>query len=375
MNGSPHEPFLQLALRLAARARGETSPNPLVGALLVRRGQVIGQGFHRRAGQPHAEIEALHDATQRGHSARGATLYVTLEPCCTHGRTPPCTDAIIAAGIRRVVVAATDPNPHHAGRGFRLLQAAGVAVEIGVCAEAANRLNEAFNHWIVFRTPWVTLKIAQTLDGKIATAAGDSQWITGEPARREVHRLRHAHDAILVGVETVLQDDPSLTIRRSGKVRCHRRYVVDTRARTPLTAKLLTDEFAHLTTIVVGATAPKKRIQALTGHACVLTAPERDGRIDLRWLMTHLGAGKGAAPVTSLLVEGGGEVHASFLEARLAHRFTVFMAPKVLGGRDARRAVGGTGFATLDTCPKLVDTQSRRFGADLMLTGRIAYNS
>ena len=175
--------FMRLALRLAQRARGQTSPNPLVGAVLVRAGRVIGQGWHRKAGEPHAEIEAIRDAEKRGAKTRGATLYVTLEPCCTHGRTPPCTAAILAAGLRRVVVAATDPNPKHAGRGFRLLSKAGVKVSHGVLAEEAARLNEAFNHWIIHRTPFVTVKAAMTLDGKIATASSESKWITGEAAR------------------------------------------------------------------------------------------------------------------------------------------------------------------------------------------------
>jgi len=369
----PAEHYLKQALRLAARARGHTSPNPLVGAILVRRGRIIGRGFHRRAGQPHAEIEALKDAARLGFSTQGSTLYVTLEPCCTHGRTPPCTSAIIAAGIRQVVVAATDPNPHHAGRGLDILKAAGIQVSSGVCAAAANRLNESFNHWIVHRTPWVTLKIAQTLDGKIATAAGDSKWITGERARRAAHSLRQENDAILVGVETVLHDDPALSIRRTAATRCKRRLILDTRARTPLTAQLLTDEFARQTTVVVGEPAPAKRIADLARRVHVLVAPVDAGRIDLSWLMKHLGESPTGEPVTSLLVEGGGEVHASFLEAQLAHRFTSFLAPKILGGQTARRAVGGTGFQNLAACPQLIEIENRRLSPDLMLTGRIQY--
>jgi len=185
----------------------------MVGALLVKRGKIIGRGWHRRAGGPHAEVEALRDAARHGYDPRGATLYVTLEPCSTHGRTPPCTEAIIAAGIARVVVAATDPNPAHAGRGFRILRRAGIEVVTGVLADEAARLNESFNHWIVHRTPFVTVKAAMTLDGKIATANGESKWITSEAARAEGMKLRHGADAILVGVNTVLADDPSLTAR------------------------------------------------------------------------------------------------------------------------------------------------------------------
>lgn len=364
---------MKLALRLAARGRGTTSPNPMVGAVLVRRGQVIGQGFHRRAGGPHAEIEALRDAATRNESPRGATLFVTLEPCCTHGRTPPCTDAIIAAGIGRVVVAATDPNPRHAGRGFDVLRAANIPVVTGIAAAAATQLNEVFNHWICTRTPWVTLKVAQTLDGKIATAAGASKWITGEGARREGQRLRRLHDGILMGVETVLHDDPALTIRTGKRITCPRRFVLDTRARTPLGAQLVTDSFASQTTVIVGEGTAARRIAALSRHVSVWVAPRKDGRIDLAWLMDRLGAPSAGSPVTSLLVEGGGEVHAGFLHARLAQRFVSFLAPKILGGRDSRRAVGGDGFTSLTECPRLIDTTTRHLPPDLMFTGRIQY--
>ena len=210
--GELESDFIRRALRLARRGYGTTSPNPLVGAVVVKQGEVIGQGWHRRAGGPHAEIEALLDAERKGHSPRGATLYVTLEPCSTLGRTPPCTDAIIAAGIKRVVVGATDPNPAHAGRGFSILKRAGIAVTPGIYAGDCARLNEAFNHWIVNGTPFVTVKAAMTLDGKIATASGESKWITGEKARAYGMKLRQGADAILVGINTVLADDPSLTL-------------------------------------------------------------------------------------------------------------------------------------------------------------------
>jgi len=365
---------MRRALALARKGCGATSPNPTVGAVLVKAGKVIGQGWHRRAGLPHAEVEALRDAERRAHSARGATLYVTLEPCCTHGRTPPCTDAIIAAGIRQVVVAATDPNPSHAGRGFRLLRRAGIAVTHGILATEAARLNEAFNHWIVHRTPFVTVKAAMTLDGKIATASGDSKWITGEAARAAGMKLRRGADAILVGVNTILADDPALTVRfaQNSKLKAQssrlRRIVLDSRARTPLGAQVVTDSFAHLTTIVVTKAAPTRRIAALARRVRVWTAPGRKGRIDLRWLLRKLGSEN----VTSLLVEGGGEVNASFLEQRLAHRVAFFYAPKILGGRDARRGVAGDGATRISEALRLRDLEWRRFGADLFLTARLA---
>ncbi len=369
--------MMRRALRLACRGFGRTSPNPQVGAVLVRHGQVIGSGWHHGAGLPHAEIEALRDAARRDHSPRGATLYVTLEPCCTHGRTPPCTDAIIAAGIRRVVVGATDPNPAHAGRGFDLLRAAGIAVTHGVLATECEQLNEAFNHWIVRRTPLVTVKAAMTLDGKIATASGDSQWITSEPARAVGMKLREAADAILVGINTVLADDPSLTFRPAITARKAaatpakrlRRIILDARARTPLDARVVTDTAADLTTIVLSAAAPKRRAAALAQHVRTLVAPVTpDGRIDLRWLLAELGREQ----VTSLLVEGGGEVNASFLLGGFAQRIAFFYAPKILGGRTARKAVAGDGARDLDEVLNLTDLHWRQLGPDLLLTARVS---
>lgn len=358
---------MQLALRLARRGLGMTSPNPMVGAVLVKRGQIIGRGWHRRAGGPHAEVEALRDAARRGHSPRGATLQVTLEPCCTHGRTPPCTDAIIGAGIKRVVIGTTDPNPKHAGKGFRILRRAGIEVVHGVLGGECTRLNEAFNHWIVHRTPFVTVKAAMTLDGKIATATGESKWITGERARAAGMKLRQASDAILVGVNTVLTDDPSLTCRTRNPKNL-RRIILDSQARTPPTAKVVSDEHAALTTIVVSHRAPKSRVARLAMRANVLVAPLVKSAIDLPWLLRRLGA----EYVTSLLVEGGGEVNASFLLGGHAHRVAFFYAPKILGGRDARKAVAGEGARSLAEALKLSEVAWRKLGPDLLLTGRVA---
>ena len=381
--------FIRLALRLARRGFGSTSPNPMVGAVLVKNRQIIGRGWHRRAGLPHAEIEALRDAQRHGRNARGATLYVTLEPCCTRGRTPPCTDSIIAAGIRRVVAGATDPNPKHAGRGFEILRAAGIEVVSpgGVGAPAASlaaecvRLNEAFNHWIVRPTPFVTVKAAMTLDGKIATARGESKWITGEQARAYGMKMRRGADAILVGVNTILADDPALTVRtptRKGRrrtIRPVRRIVLDSLARTPLKARVVKDEFAALTTIVVGRRAPKNRVAALARRVNILVAPtvnstskKQNPELDLRWLMKKLGAEN----VTSLLVEGGGGVNASFLLGGLARRVAFFYAPKILGGRDARKAVAGAGARSLAEALQLQDVEWKRLGPDLLLTAKVA---
>lgn len=355
------------ALALAVRGRGFTSPNPAVGAVIVKAGQVIGRGYHRQAGKAHAEIEALRDAARQGNSTRGTTLYVTLEPCCTHGRTPPCTAAIFAAGIRRVVVAATDPNPRHAGRGLRLLKRHGLEVHAGVLRAEAARLNEAFNHWIVHRKPFVTVKAALTLDGRIATASGDSKWITGPAARRHaMHEFRRNADAILVGINTVLADDPGLTYRGPGARRkSWRRIVLDSTARTPLNAKLATDDHAGQTLVVVGPEAPADRVGALRKQVTVLEAPAQRGRIDLAWLLKQLGN----EGVTSLLVEGGGEVNAAFLEAGLVQRVAFYYAPKILGGRNAHPAMGGEGTASLAAARELKEIEFLPLGRDWLVTG------
>ncbi len=406
---------MRLALRLARRGYGTTSPNPTVGAVLVKGGKILGRGRTAPAGGPHAEIAAIRNAQSTQQNLKGATLYVTLEPCCTHGRTPPCTDAIIAAGIKRVVVAATDPNPKHAGHGFKLLKQAGIEVltmddgkaaarqsaravsdianqrrarsdaPYKKLAEEATRLNEAFNHWIVHRTPFVTVKAAMTLDGKIATASGESKWITGEKARAQGMKLRQGADAILVGVNTIVADDPSLTIRpvQSPKSKFQsrkilRRIILDPNARTPLSARILNDEFAGSTTIVVSEKAGKKRVAELAKTADIIFAPviksqphPRDAgatQIDLRWLVKKLGAEN----ITSLLVEGGGETNAGFLEQRLVQRIAFFYAPKILCGRDARKGVAGGGIEQLDKKIALRNVEWKNLGADLFLTARIA---
>jgi diaminohydroxyphosphoribosylaminopyrimidine deaminase/5-amino-6-(5-phosphoribosylamino)uracil reductase len=404
--GNAH--FMRLALRLARRGYGATSPNPMVGAVLVKGGKIIGRGWHRRAGLPHAEIEALRDAQKRGCHPRGATLYVTLEPCCTHGRTPPCTEAIIAAGIKRVVAGTTDPNPKHAGKGFKILRRAGIEVErwgerpreprnkskrgsSGASphqkiADECARLNEAFNHWIVHRTPFVTVKAAMTLDGKIATASGESKWITGGKARAHGMKLRQGSDAILAGINTILADNPSLTVRvgtpNSGSAQADqkigaprlRRIILDSMARTPLNAKVASDESAGLTTVVVSKRAPKNRVAALAKRVKVIVAPTtkskfkiQNSKLDLKWLLKKLGA----ETVTSLLVEGGGEANASFLLGGLAQRVALFYAPKILGGRDARKGVAGEGAKSLSEAVHLREIEWQRLGEDLLLTARV----
>ncbi len=397
--------FMRLALRLARKGYGAASPNPMVGAVLVKGGRIIGRGWHRRAGLPHAEIEALRDAEKRGENPRGATLYVTLEPCSTHGRTPPCSDAIIAAGVRRVVVGTIDPNPNHAGAGLKILRRADIKVvdlsgrarrsaraaartakkrraRSGApylhVAEECERLNEAFNHWIVHRTPFVTVKAGMTLDGKIATASGESKWISSAQSRQFAMRQRRGSDAILVGINNVLADDPSLTVRdKKGNIQHPtsntqhprlRRIVLDSMARTPVSSKVVSDECAALTTIVVSRNAPKQKVVALAKRVNVLVAPASEGKINLRWLLKKLGAEN----VTSLLVEGGGIVQESFLVGGLAHRVTFFYAPKVLGGHDSRKAVAGEGVRRASDIIELRELEWQKVGPDLLLMARVA---
>ena len=364
---------MKKALGLARRGYGATSPNPMVGAVLVKQGRVIGAGWHHRAGQPHAEIEALLDSAKAGNNPRGATLYVTLEPCSTQGRTAACTDSIIKAGIKRVVVGATDPNPSHRGKAFKILKQAGIPVTKDVLGHECERLNEAFNHWIVHGTPFVTVKAAMTLDGKIATVSGQSKWITNQQSRARGMQLRRGADAILVGINTILADNPSLTVRPPNGKRL-RRIVLDSEARTPLKSKLVVDGEASLTTLVVGRSAPKRRVKALARKVAVLIAPTKaqathlgKQSLDLRWLLKKLGTEE----VTHLLVEGGGEVNASFLLQGLAHRVAFFYAPTVLGGRAAPKSVAGRGVVKVSEAIGLREVEWERLGGDLFLTGLV----
>ena len=360
--------FMRLALQEAHKGLGQTHPNPAVGAVIVKSGRVIASGYHARAGTAHAEANALMLAGKR---AKGATIYSTLEPCDHFGRTPPCTQGILEAGITRVVYGSSDPNPLVDGKGLKRMRRAGLKVEGGVLAAECDALNEPF--FKVMRTglPFVTVKSAMTLDGKIATASGESKWITGEKARAEGMRLRAGADAILVGVNTVLADDPGLTVRQGPGSKVQgprlRRIVLDSRARMPLKSNVVSDEFAALTTIVVGRSVPAKRVAALARTVSVVRAPLRGGRIDLRWLLKKLGREN----VTSLLVEGGGEVNASFLLGGLAHRVVFFYAPKILGGRDSHKAVAGEGARSLGDVLSLSEVEWRRVGDDLMMTARV----
>lgn len=363
--------WMQRALALAARALGRTAPNPAVGAVVVRDGAVAGEGWTAPPGGPHAEIVALRQAGER---ARGATLYVTLEPCAHYGRTPPCVDALIAAGIQRAVIAIPDPFPGVSGRGIARLEQAGIAVTLGVGADDAIALNAGFLTRNLHERPTVTAKYAMTLDGRIATHTGHSRWITGPEARREAHRLRDAHDAILVGIGTVLADDPQLTTRlpddECGDGGPHHplRVVLDSRARMPLDAAMIKPETPGTTLIVTSERAPLDAVEALraTG-AGVVPLPERDERIDVR-AMLRLLAERG---VNSVLIEGGATVLGALFDADLIDRLVAFVAPVVVGGAAAAGPFGGAGHATMDAAERLSEVKMRMVGADFMLSGRL----
>lgn len=364
MTGADDVRWMQRALRLAARGRGATSPNPMVGAVILKGPRVAGEGCHRRAGGPHAEIFALRRA---GRAARGATMYVTLEPCCHHGRTPPCTDAIIAAGLARVVVACPDPNPRVNGRGLRQLRRAGIEVKLGVLREEAQRLNRAYLKHTESGLPMVSLKAAMSLDGKIATARGESKWITGERARAYGRRLRSHHDAVLVGVGTVLADDPELTVR-IGRRPSPLRIVLDSRGRTPPTARLLSaDERPPVVAVTrLAPAARRKRLERAGAEVWVL--PSSKGGVSLRALMKRLGD----LGVQSVLVEGGGKAAAGALAAGLVDRVYFFLAPRIIGGATAPTSVEGDGARRLADAWRIERLQVRRIGEDLLITGDVA---
>lgn len=359
--GEPFLEYMKLALSLARATQGQTSPNPNVGAVVVKDGEIIGTGVHLKAGNPHAEVHAIRQA---GENARGAELYVTLEPCSHHGRTPPCTDLIIEAGIKKVYIACTDPNPLVAGKGIKKLQQAGIEVETGICEEEALKINEKFFHYIKTNTPFVTLKAAVTLDGKIAAKTGDSKWITSPEARQDVHTLRHEHDAILVGINTVLHDNPLLTTRRPQGGKHPVRIILDTRLQIPLDAKILQDKSTK-TIIFTGRGADEDKVQAVRDLGAEVISLETE-RISVRNVLQILGKKK----ITSLLVEGGSEIHASFIEAGAVQQMIIYVAPKVVGGKTAVTFVGGTGFDRIAEGLQLKFTDVEHIGPDIKITAK-----
>jgi diaminohydroxyphosphoribosylaminopyrimidine deaminase/5-amino-6-(5-phosphoribosylamino)uracil reductase len=359
--------WMRRALDLAARARGRTSPNPMVGAVIVKDEQVVGEGFHAYAGSDHAEVAALREA---GAAAAGATLYVSLEPCCHHGRTPPCADQIAHAGIRRVVAACEDPNPSVSGRGIAALRQAGILVEVGLLDDEAARLNEAFFKHIRTGLPFVTLKVAASLDGKIATRTGESRWITGESARRRVHQLRNEVDAVLVGIGTVLRDDPLLTTRLGiADQRDPIRVIVDNLSRLPLRAKAVNRASTAPTILAVSQMAPRSKLEALEREGVqVIVVENSPRRVSLERLMEALGK----RGILSVLIEGGAEINASALREGVVDKVLVFLAPILIGGKSTPTAVGGDGIESLGQALRLHDVRIERFDGDILVEGYLA---
>lgn len=357
----PDELFMKRALALARRGAGRVSPNPLVGAVVVKNSRIVGEGYHLYEKLDHAELAALRAA---GSRAKGATLYVNLEPCRHHGRTPPCVERIVQAGVREACVAIRDPNPLVSGRGIEYLRSHGLRVREGLGAPEARRLNEKFLYFVQTRKPFVHLKLALTLDGRIAASGGQSRWITGQESRAVVQRLRYEYDAILAGVNTVLQDDPSLAVhgRRTNSIV---KVVLDSRLRTPARSRIF--ESGDPVVIVHSKGVSPERKAALAGRARLMEAPQDGGELSWGFLLHGLGE----LGITSLLVEGGGRVAASALRAGAVQKISFFYAPKILGG-DAVAGVGDLGIERLDQALVLRDIRIRRLGSDLMLEAYLA---
>ncbi|WP_338471954.1 bifunctional diaminohydroxyphosphoribosylaminopyrimidine deaminase/5-amino-6-(5-phosphoribosylamino)uracil reductase RibD [Niallia sp. XMNu-256] len=353
--------FMKLALDLAATAKGKTNPNPLVGAVIVKDGMVVGSGLHRKAGEPHAEVHAFRMA---GEHAKGATLYVTLEPCSHFGKTPPCALLVKESGVKRVVIAMKDPNPLVAGRGIKILEDAGIEVEVGLLEEEAKKVNERFIHNMVHGTPFIISKIAMTLDGKIAAHTGHSKWVTGEESRRKVHYLRNEVDGILVGIGTVLADNPMLTTRLPQGGKNPVRIILDSKLQTPIDAKI-TDCSEAETWIFAKEGSEQEKARMLQEKGVqVLFVPEVEMGLDIHHILKVLFS-KG---ITDVLVEGGSEVNGSFLRAGLINKFLMYVAPKILGGRHSLTPYTGVDVDSMDEAIAVDWDTIEQIGEDLLIT-------
>lgn len=359
--------YMRLALQLAERGAGWTSPNPMVGAVIVKEGRIIGQGWHARYGELHAERRALCSCTE---DPAGGTMYVTLEPCCHHGKQPPCTDAVLEAGIARVVVGSADPNPLVAGRGIEILRAHGIEVTEGVLRAECDALNRIFMHYITTRRPFVSMKYAMTMDGKIATYTGASRWVTGDAARQHVQTQRHRFRGIMVGVGTVLSDDPLLTCRIDGG-RNPIRIICDTQLRTPLSAQVVTSAQEVPTILATACEDPERHAPYIAAGCRVLCVPEADHHphLDLTALMSMLGA----EGIDSILLEGGGTLNWAALECGIVQQVQCYIAPKLFGGETAKTPVEGIGVATPDTCFRLTNRRFTALGEDILIESEVVY--
>lgn len=362
MTTDKDEQYMRLALALAEKGRGAVAPNPMVGAVIVKDGRIIGEGCHERYGQAHAEVNAFASVTE---DVEGATIYVTLEPCSHYGKTPPCADLIIQKKVGRVVVGALDPNPLVSGRGIQRIQAAGIEVESGVLADESRQLNEVFMKFITEKQPFVVLKVAMSLDGKIATRTGESKWISGEVSREQVHRERGYLTGIMVGINTVLKDNPHLTARLPGS-KNPTRIVVDSQLRIPMDAKVLQQQSEAPTILLTTKRADQEKAARLAEKGVtVLTLPERDGRVDLQEAMKELGQRN----IDSILLEGGATLNYSALEAGIVDKVQVYIAPKIIGGANSPTPVGGKGIERLSEAFPVERIASRMIGEDLLIEG------
>lgn len=351
--------YMRRAIKLAEHGRGWTSPNPLVGAVIVKDGRIIGEGFHERYGEPHAERNAIASLTE---APQGATLYVTLEPCCHYGKTPPCTEVIIGSGIGRVVIGSRDPNPKVAGKGAALLREAGIAVEEDFLRSECDRLNPVFFHYITTHTPYVVLKYAMTADGKIATRTGASKWITGEEAREMVQRLRHNYRGIMAGIGTVLADDPMLNVRFPGG-RSPVRIICDSRLRLPPEGAIAQSAHAYETIVACAGAEPEKRKALEALGIQVFELGDEQGRVDLAALMRVLGEKK----IDSILLEGGGTLNDSMLRLGFVREVKAFLAPKLFGGAGAKTPVEGSGVSLPQQAVRLSMERVTQVGEDLLI--------
>lgn len=364
-NKKTDEKYMRRALALAKKGSGTVSPNPLVGAVIVEDGRIIGEGYHEKAGSPHAERNALAFCTE---SPEGATLYVTLEPCCHYGTTPPCTDAIIESGISRVVIGSTDPNPQVSGKGIAILKEHGISVSQGILEKKCLKLNEIFFHFICFGTPFVVMKYAMTMDGKIATRTGASRWISGEESRFFVHRMRHRLSGIMVGVGTVLADDPLLTCRIEGG-KDPVRIICDTNLRTPVDSNIVRTAAETPAIIATSVGNPNRHSPYIQAGCEVLVVPKSGEHVDLRVLMEKLGEKK----IDSILLEGGSTLHWSALESRIVQKMQCFISPQIFGGIKAKSPVGGLGVETPNQSYKLTATTIKKLGQDFLMESEVIY--
>jgi diaminohydroxyphosphoribosylaminopyrimidine deaminase/5-amino-6-(5-phosphoribosylamino)uracil reductase len=362
-----HNHFMREAIRLARKGIGKTSPNPIVGAIIVRNGKIIGRGYHKKYGDWHAEINAIKDANG---SVKGATLYITLEPCCHYGKTPPCVETLIKERIGRVVVGTLDPNPRVNGKGIKTLRSNGIKVDVGILEDECRELNEHYFKFIKSGIPYVTVKYAQTLDGRIATKTGNSQWISSEALRTYVHRLRAVNDCIMVGVGTVIADDPQLTVRFV-KGRNPLRVVVDSKLRIPVKSSILKDNNSHLTTIATTSKASARKVTAVKnlGAEVLVVRKDKTGGVSLRDLLRELGK----RGIVSVMVEGGSDIITSLLKANLIDKMIILTAPKILG--KGLEAIGDLGVCKVKDAIKFSSFKTMKKGDDLVFEGTIMKNT